>query len=292
MPPINWLLHQRAYAKINLGLYVLEKLSNGYHCIETGLVFINWYDEIYIYRHTKNQLYVDGNATLNQEKNNLVVQARDLFNQHIENPKPLKIILVKNIPVAAGLGGGSSNAACILRMLNQIYEFPLDEQMLLKLSFQLGTDVAFFLRNKSAIGHHLGEQLDYIPLIQPSCWILTIVPDIAISTKEIYQRIELIQCNRRKGQLKKILIEEPIKNWSSILKNELEHTVFLYFPTLFKIKEFLYKEGACYASMSGSGSSIFGLFYTSNQAKRVELMVNLKIKCSTKITYPHFIPKQ
>ncbi len=245
-----------AYAKINLGLHVLERLPTGYHEIETGFAFIDWSDRFTVQSSNHMRITIS-DEEVPLDGSNLISRAVRALRTYVGLSGTYKIEVDKNIPIGAGLGGGSSDAAMILRMLNKIDELGLDEQDLIDLSRDLGADVPLFIRGKTGIGRGIGQQIESVD-IQPSLWILTVYPGFECSTAEAYQRCQ--PQPEHDFSVQKILTDLPYDEWQFMLDNELEPPVMQQHQMIGNIKDQLYELGAVYAAMSGSGSSIFGLF--------------------------------
>lgn len=245
-----------SYAKINLGLHVLERLPNGYHRIETGFVFIDWYDRFEVQLAEKTQLDM-GDSDIPADENNLILKAIKLLQNEVGLQDEFKITVQKNIPAGAGLGGGSSNAATILRMINKISNLGLSPDELAQLGKQLGADVPFFIYGTTGIGTGVGDEIEAID-IQPDAWIVTAYPKIVSRTQEAYEYC--IPNPEPDFSLKNVLLEDEIEEWSYLLQNDLEAAVFPRYELVGNFKDQFYEFGASYAGMSGSGSSVFGLF--------------------------------
>ena len=245
-----------SYAKINLGLNVLERLPNGYHTIETGFVFIEWKDRFEVQPAARLELDM-GDSAIPVDDSNLIVKAIKLLQQQAGLRDEYKITVEKNIPAGAGLGGGSSNAATILRMINKISNLGLSADDLALLGKQLGADVPFFIHGKTGIGTGFGEVIEPAD-IQPDAYIVTVFPNVMSSTPEAYQHC--VPNAEPEFSLKNLLLEGEIEEWNYLLQNELEPAVFPRHELVGNLKDQFYDFGACYASMSGSGSSVFGLF--------------------------------
>ncbi len=245
-----------SYAKINLGLNVLERLPNGYHTIETGFCFIEWNDRFEITPSSQMQL-VMSDEKIPVDDSNLIVKAIKLLQEEAGLRDQFKISVQKNIPAGAGLGGGSSNAATTLRMINKIANLGLTTDDLARLGKQLGADVPFFVYGKPGIGTGLGDEIEYLD-IQPDAYIVTVFPNIESKTPEAYQYCQPL--GEPDFSLKNILLEDDIEEWHYLLQNHLEPAVFPRLELVGNLKDQFYDFGASYASMSGSGSSVFGIF--------------------------------
>jgi len=246
----------KSYAKINLGLRITERLPNGYHTIETGFVFINWYDRLQI-KKAPETLFRCSNKSLDTGKSNLVLKALDLMRKVTGKKLNYHIELSKLLPLGAGLGGGSSNAALMLRMIDQIEELGMTEEEIAKISVVLGADVPVFVHGRTAFGSGIGDKLEFLD-IQPDTYIVTVNPGFESSTAEAYRYCLPYQDNIL--NVKKIITEYSIDEWSTFLVNDLEPPVIEIHPFIGSLKDQFYDFGAIYSSMSGSGSSVYGLF--------------------------------
>lgn len=245
-----------SYAKINLGLNVIERLPNGYHTIETGFCFIEWSDRFEITPASTSQLLMS-DKKIPVDDSNLIIKAYKLLQKEAGLRDQFKISVQKNIPAGAGLGGGSSNAATTLRMLNKIANLGLSLDDLSLLGKKLGADVPFFIHGKPGIGTGLGDEIEYLD-IQPNAYIITTFPNIESRTPEAYQFCEPL--GEPDFSLKNILLDEDIEEWHYLLQNHLESAVFPRLELVGNLKDQFYDFGASYASMSGSGSAVFGIF--------------------------------
>lgn len=246
----------RSYAKINLGLYIHEKRADGYHNITTGFCFIDWSDRFVIERNRTMHLSLSDDS-IPAGDTNLILRAIELLRQKTDLKSGFHIDVRKVIPAGSGLGGGSSNAALTLRMINKIESLALKDNDLCKIAGQLGADIPFFISNQPAIGTGTGSTLTPAP-IQPDAWIVTVWPGFSSSTADAYKMINSI--NPYALDLKELLVRQEFEDWPFLLQNDLEAVVMLRYPQIGHLKDNLYSAGAVYASMSGSGSSVFGLF--------------------------------
>lgn len=246
-------------AKINLGLSITEKRPDGYHNLETVFYPVALEDALEIRTCPKENkkftlhqygLEINGNA-----QDNLVVKAYLLLDKEYDLP-PIEIHLYKHIPSGAGLGGGSADAAFMLKLLNEHYLLKLSDNELEKYAAILGADCAFFIKNAPTFAEGIGNQFSPIELSLKGYQIIIIKPDVFVSTKEAFANIH----PHYPVYPVKEVIKRPIKEWKELLINDFEASVFPQHPVIGEIKEKLYAQGAVYASMSGSGSSVFGLF--------------------------------
>ena len=243
-------------AKINLGLRVLAKRPDGYHDLETIMIPVGFSDLLEFIKSTgKETEFVNTGIQLDcSYEDNLVFKAFKLLRNDFKLPE-LRIHLHKLIPSGAGLGGGSSNAAFMLKGLNKYFELGIDDRGLENYAAMLGSDCPFFIRNTSCLAEGRGEVLTGIT--QPvALYMVLLYPGFPVSTKDAYNRLK----PRKEGiSLTRVFREDPI-TWKDSLVNSFEETVFSIYPKLAVIKTSLYEQGAFYASMSGSGSCMYGLF--------------------------------
>lgn len=245
-------------AKINLGLNIVEKRPDGYHNIETVFYPIGLCDVLEVepsescsdYSFSSSGIPIDGDP-----EDNLIVKAYHLLRSGYQFPA-IDISLVKQIPFGAGLGGGSADAAFMLRLLNEQFELKITPNKLEKLATKLGADCPVFIRNKPVFASGIGNVFTPIDLSLEGYFLLLVKPDIHVSTPEAYS---LIKPLHPKVSLIE-LINLPISEWKNHIKNDFETSVFIRYPDIMNIKTQLYEMGAVYASMSGSGSTVYGIF--------------------------------
>jgi len=246
-------------AKINLGLNVVEKRPDNYHNIETVFIPVGLKDILEVVHHNESQEpYVMENTGLKVDapaSENICVKALELIRKD-HNIGPVKIHLHKVIPFGAGLGGGSSDGAEMLKLLNDLFELKLSNGQLKKYAVQLGADCPFFIDNKPVYASGIGEILSPVEMDLSGYYFVLIVPGVHVSTPQAYQYVKPA---RPEFPVKEVVCLPP-EEWKEKLKNDFEASVFKQFPEIEKVKDYLYNEGAVYASMSGSGSSVYGLF--------------------------------
>lgn len=241
--------------KINLGLNVLNKRADGYHDIETCFYPVPWNDILEVIKSDSFQFTSTGIPVPGSSNDNLCVRGYQLLKKDFDLD-PVKIHLHKIIPMGAGLGGGSADAAHTLLLLNEIFELNLSQDKLQRYASSIGSDCAFFIQEKPMLGSGRGEILSPVQVQLDNKFLVVVKPDIHVSTSAAYGGIKPAQSEM---SLTKI-IELPLKEWKDKLVNDFEKTVFAKHPDIKQIKEKLYQAGALYASMSGSGSSVFGIF--------------------------------
>lgn len=250
-------------AKINLGLNVVERRPDGYHNLETVFYPIPLEDSLEVVACDNMSgrdisLNVSGISVAGEVDDNLVVKAYRLMKQECPSLPSVAAYLHKHIPSGAGLGGGSSDAAYMLTLLRDKYSLPVDDDRLELLAAKLGADCAFFVRNRPAYATGIGNIFTPLPALTLQGYTLALVkPDIFVSTREAFALIRPHYPERRVKEL----ITLPVSEWREAgLSNDFEQSVFAQHPAIGAIKEKLYAMGATYASMSGSGSSLFALF--------------------------------
>lgn len=246
-------------AKINIGLNVIEKRADGFHNIESIFYPVNQLtDVLEIVKQNSDKVDFSSSGIEIPRKEgelNLCEKAYQLIKNNF-NISGVKIHLHKVIPIGAGLGGGSADAAFTLKVLNELFELNLSEDALIKYARKLGSDCAFFIKNKPVYAYHKGDEFEDVELDLSVYQIKIEYPDIHISTAEAYAGIVVKPSNQN---LKK-LITQPIDNWKTNLKNDFEQSVFPNHPKIENLKAKMYQDGAKFSSMTGSGSAVFGIF--------------------------------
>lgn len=244
------------YCKINIGLRVTARRSDGFHDIDTLFYPLPLRDMLEIVPGPETTIHLTGIAVPGSPEGNLCLKAYRLLQKDFPRLPPVSVHLHKTIPVGAGLGGGSSDAAFMLRLLNEKYRLELSAARLSGYASALGSDCAFFLRDQPCYATGRGDELSPSQVGLGSFRIVLVCPDLQVNTGWAYSRIVPAV---PAVPLKQIL-ERPVDSWRDEVKNDFEGPVFAAYPRLGKIKQSLYDRGAIYASMSGSGSSVFGLF--------------------------------
>ena len=251
-------------AKLNLGLNIVEKRSDGYHNLETVFIPIPLYDALEIYpiderfpSETACDIKITGNKIDCEDKDNIVVKAYNLIASTYDIPR-VHIHLYKHIPSQAGLGGGSSDAAYMLKALNESFNLNICKEKLQEYAASLGADCAFFIDSKPAFATGIGASLTPVDMgtTLTDCHVIIIKPSIAISTKSAYAHIH----PHHPDKCCRDIINHPMETWKHELTNDFEEQAFKDYPELQNIKNSLYEHGAIYAQMSGSGSAMFGIF--------------------------------
>lgn len=254
-------------AKINIGLRVLQKRPDGFHNLETVFYPVPATDVLEVIEAPQAKMFQYGIEYPGAPEDNLCMKAYRMLEQDFDLP-PVEIHLLKQVPVGAGLGGGSSDAAFTLRALNQLFKLQLPDAMLADYAARLGSDCAFFIYNQPMLGTERGEVLS--PLQVGSDFlkgyeVRLVFPSVFVSTADAYKGIVPRALRRERGEVLEEtplaeLLSLPVEQWCGRVENDFEATVFAKYPQLTVYKQQLYNQGALYASMSGSGSALFGIF--------------------------------
>ena len=256
-------------AKINLGLYVVERRPDGYHNLETVFYPIPLHDNLQISKLENSNdpylLQMAGNTIKGNPDDNLIIKVYNNLKQDFELP-PLDIYLYKRIPTGAGLGGGSSDAAFMMKAINEAYNLKLSTEEMEKRVARLGADCAFFIQDQPAYATGIGDILTPCQVNLKGKTLLLVKPQTFVSTKEAYGGVVPQQPEHDLRQA----LSAPIETWKDTVRNDFEKSVFKHHPGIASIKETLYDMGAIYASMSGSGSTVFGIFsHEIEEAERI-----------------------
>lgn len=263
-------------AKINLGLHILNKRNDGFHELETAMIPIPFTDILEILPADKFEFILSGIPIPGDIDSNLCVKAYLLMKEKY-NISPIYIHLKKIIPMGGGLGGGSADASYILTGINTLFNLNLSNQVLEELASQLGSDCPFFIQNTPQIAKGRGEILSKTPIDLTRYYLKIVNIGIHVGTKEAFAGAQFSKNSKTVSEI----VTQPISTWKSELENDFEKTVFRIYPDLLEVKEKLYKEGAIYASMSGSGSTVFGIFEKepnksfNTEKETIELIIRL-----------------
>ncbi|MCK4662199.1 MAG: 4-(cytidine 5'-diphospho)-2-C-methyl-D-erythritol kinase [Bacteroidales bacterium] len=257
-------------AKINIGLNILEKRDDGFHNIETVFYPIGLCDIlefIPIDKKSKHKYYFENTGIYANiiPENDLVIKTYNLLVKEKYHLPAIKIHLHKVIPLGAGLGGGSSNASFMLKYLNEYFRLNISEQKLKSYASKLGSDCSFFIDNIPCFASGRGDILKQIELNLSGYYIVLIKPDFSIETTWAYSQVKPKVPDTSLLEL----IKSPVTEWSNLLINNFEKVIVNKHPEIAIIKEKLYKSGAVYASMSGSGSAVYGIFSKKPDLKKL-----------------------
>jgi 4-diphosphocytidyl-2-C-methyl-D-erythritol kinase len=255
-----------ANAKINLGLNITGKRPDGYHNLETVFFPVKLYDVLEITVSDQTSFEAAGILIPGDNKDNICLKAYDLLSRDYDLPA-LKITLLKNIPVGAGLGGGSADAAFLIKLINEKFALGLGTEKMEDYARRLGADCAFFITNKPVYAFGKGDQFEDIEVDLSGYYKVLVKPAVHVSTADAYAGLNPVL---PEASLKE-LIGLPVTEWRSQLKNDFEERIFVKYPEISQIKEQLYLAGATFALMSGSGSSVYALFDQAVQLPQLEI---------------------
>ena len=249
-------------AKINLGLRITERRPDGYHNLETIFYPIHLEDALEVVPLKDNKqeydLKITGTPIDGTTEDNLVVRGYRLLKQDFDFP-PLHIYMYKHIPLGAGLGGGSSDAAFMIKLLNEKFALGMTTGQMEAYASRLGADCAFFIQDRPVLATGIGNEFTPIDLSLKGMYIVLVKPSVSVSTREAYAGVT----PQRPDVPLTTLIRRPIEEWRDCIANDFEPSVFRAYPEIAAIKDKLYDMGAVYASMSGSGSTVYGIFRES-----------------------------
>jgi 4-diphosphocytidyl-2-C-methyl-D-erythritol kinase len=242
-------------AKINIGLNITERRLDGYHNLETIFYPVNIKDALEVVASDKLSFTSSGLDIPGREEDNLCIKGYHLLKKDHDLP-PVSIHLHKNIPIGAGLGGGSADAAFFIKLMNQQFNLGLSVDDMIGYARELGADCAFFIESKPVFAFEKGDEFEPVKLDLSNYKIVLVMPDVHISTAEAFRGIKPTPVKDTLLEL----ITEPITEWKKYIKNDFENSIFKNHAEIRGVKAALYEAGAIYASMSGSGASVFGIF--------------------------------
>jgi 4-diphosphocytidyl-2-C-methyl-D-erythritol kinase len=242
-------------AKINIGLNVTNKRTDGYHNLETVFYPVKINDALEIIKTSKMSFETSGIVIPGNAGDNLCLQAFDLMRKDYDLPN-IKIHLHKNIPVGAGLGGGSADAAFFIKLINDKFELQLSDEKMENYCRKLGTDCAFFIQNKPVFALDKGDVFEPIALNLSDYYLALVMPPVHVSTAEAYLGV----IPKQPKQSLKELIKLPIEEWQENILNDFESSILENHPQIKQVKQDLLNAGALFSMMSGSGASVYGIF--------------------------------
>jgi 4-diphosphocytidyl-2-C-methyl-D-erythritol kinase len=244
-------------AKINIGLNIVERRSDGFHNIESVFYPIQWRDGLEMVKADSFDFRTTGLPISGKPESNLIIKALELIKAKTDVAVFKSIVhLHKVIPMGAGMGGGSADGASALTLANDLFELKLSKEDLQELARKLGSDCAFFIENKPAFCYDKGDQFMETTLDLSGKYIVVVNPNIHISTAEAYADV---QPRKWETGMKRAILR-PMEEWKDLVKNDFENSLSGKYPAIPKIKNDLYEMGATYASMTGSGSTVYGIF--------------------------------
>lgn len=252
-------------AKINLGLNIISKRNDGYHNLETIFYPIMIKDALEIVEtpNLETDIFIEsGIKTGTNADSNLVMKALQLVRSQYQIP-PVEVHLLKKIPFGAGIGGGSADAAFMLKLINSKYSLGASSKELADMAAKLGADCPFFIYNRPMFASGIGEKLEEVEISFENYYLILVKPEIFVSTKDAFSAIKPATPSKNL----KYIVKHPIEEWKNLMFNDFEKSIFPKFPMIEHIKEKLYALGAIYASMTGSGSSVYAIFNKKTDLK-------------------------
>jgi 4-diphosphocytidyl-2-C-methyl-D-erythritol kinase len=248
------------HAKINLGLNVVSKRDDGYHNVETVFYPVQWCDILEILpgpKHSKGiEVHLSGIPVAGKHADNLCVKAYELLRRHYP-VRAVKLYLHKQIPMGAGLGGGSADAAFFVKKMNELFSLGISNEAMRALVMQLGADCAFFIDGTPVYAGERGDKFTPIDFSLKGYHVVIVYPGVHVATATAFANITPAT---PEFNCMDIVTKHPVANWKNLLSNDFERTVFKAHPEIAAVKDKLYASGALYASMTGSGSAVYGLF--------------------------------
>lgn len=260
-------IKQKAYAKINLGLDVVGKREDGYHLVKMIMQNIGIYDELTFQKQAEGISLKIDSLELPADGNNLVYRAAKLIKEEYGIEEGVCIQLKKRIPIAAGLAGGSTDAAAVFKGMNQLFELGMSREEMCRLGVKIGADVPYCIMGGTALAEGIGEELTLLP-DAPGAILLLAKPDISVSTKEVYQKlhVEELKFHPDIDGMTKAVIRHDLNGIIERMSNVLENVTIAKYPVIDEIKSFMKDHGAAAALMSGSGPTVFGIYQNQGQA--------------------------
>ena len=283
-------LELKALGKINLGLDVLGKRENGYHDVRMVMQTVYLYDQIWMVKTKEPGIRLSTNLFyLPVNENNLAYRAAELLMKEFGIQEGIKIILDKHIPVAAGMAGGSSNAAAVLFGMNRMFSLGLSQKELMERGVSLGADVPYCIMRGTVLAEGLGEKLTPLPPM-PRCFVLLAKPSISVSTKMVYEKLDSHEIAKHPDidGIIEGLKGRDLLSVAACMGNVLEKVTVEAYPVINEIKEVMKKQGALNAMMSGSGPTVFGLFDDKKKAKKAAFKIReMQLARQTYVTGVH-----
>ena len=263
-------VERKAYAKINLGLDVLRRRMDGYHEVKMIMQTVDIWDKLTFWASSEPGIELSvGNAALPGGKDNLIYRAAELIIKEKNIRQGVRITLEKNIPVAAGMAGGSTDAAAVFHGFNELFDLSMSLEEMKKLGVKIGADVPYCIMGGTALSEGIGEILTTLPA-PPACVLLVAKPDIDVSTKFVYENLHADRLERHPdidGMIGAIKTGD-MRGIAGRMENVLETVTIREYPVIERIKELMKTEGAENALMSGSGPTVFGIFAEREAAQR------------------------
>lgn len=289
-------ISEKAYAKINLGLDVIRQRPDGYHEVKMIMQTVGIFDVLTITKtEEKGICLLVGQAPLPCDKDNLIYKAADMVINHFDIREGVKITLEKNIPIAAGMAGGSSDAAAVFRGMNRLFDLGMNLSDMQKLGVKIGADVPYCIMGGTALSQGIGEILSALPA-PPKAYLLIAKPDINVSTKFVYENLHanFLSYHPDIDGMTEALKEGNLRGITDRMGNVLETVTEKQYPIIGEIKELMKAEGADNSLMSGSGPTVFGIYKDEKTAKKAYEVLKGKNLAKqifvTEFMYPEYIP--
>ncbi|OOQ56941.1 4-(cytidine 5'-diphospho)-2-C-methyl-D-erythritol kinase [Mucilaginibacter pedocola] len=253
-------------AKINIGLNITERRPDGYHNLETVFYPIKINDVLEVIESDVLSFQSSGLDIPGDDADNLCIKGYHLLKKDFPKLPAVKIHLHKNIPIGAGLGGGSSDAAFFIKMMNEKFGLGLSDDAMEDYARVLGADCAFFIRNQPVFAFEKGDEFESLKLSLEGYSVVLVMPDAHVSTAEAYRGVKPTPVKESLYDL----VQAPVADWKRYIRNDFETHIFAAHPVIRGVKATFYEQGALYASMSGSGASVFGIFETMPDLSALE----------------------
>ena len=268
---------KKAYAKINLGLDVVERLENGYHLVKMIMQMVGIYDVLTLEKAQSGIVVTTDHGELPTDENNLIYKAARLMMEKYQITGGVRIHLEKNIPIAAGMAGGSTDAAATFIGMNELFDCGASEEELRELGVKVGADVPYCIMGGTALAEGIGEKLSVLPA-PPSCYLLVAKPDINVSTKYVYEHLDAEGVTKHPdidGMIQAIR-RQDLQGIVNRLGNVLENVTVKKYPVIQEIKDAMLEAGAMGSLMSGSGPTVFGIFTEEKKAEAARKVLEEK----------------
>lgn len=263
-------LHLKAYAKVNLGLDVIRRREDGYHDVKMIMQTVKLYDRLIMEKNNSGSITLQANLPyLPLHEKNLVYQAVDIIRKEYGIRDGVHVNIIKKIPVAAGMAGGSTDAAAAFVGMNQMFGLNITQETLMKYGVKLGADIPYCIMRGTALSEGIGEILTPLPSI-PRCWFLIVKPGFSISTRLVYENLRLDEHTAHPDidGMAEALYRRDLNGVTERMGNVLEQVTKERYPAIEELKKMMKKHGALNAIMSGSGSTVFGIFTDREKAER------------------------
>jgi len=279
----------KARAKINLGLDVVNRLPNGYHQVRMVMQMIDLWDELTLERTDSGIVLTTDCGELPTDGNNLIWKAARLMQEAYSFQGGLKIHLQKNIPLAAGMAGGSTDAAATMTGINRLFGLNIPRTDLMRLSVAVGADVPFCILGGTALAEGIGEELTPLPPAPP-CWVLVAKPDIGVSTKYVYEQLDStsIKSHPDIDGMVQAIRDGSLQGVLDRMENVLEAVTVPAYPVIRAIKARMFKLGAAGSLMSGSGPTVFGIYLKEDTAEDAYKLLNAEKRLAKQIFLTQF----